>query len=338
MAAGALGGCGQAEGITAGGVVPGDTLTVYSLLPLNGPQAPVARDFVDGQKLALSQSAGKAGGFDLTFAAVDIAARPAGEVAREAIKDPAVIALVADLDSRSARSTIPLLNAAGLLHVSPGATYTGFVARTATDDPGRWQPARRRSFDPLPPPDVEQARALAAVARPPVAVESESTPAAEALAAAVRSQLRGRLTDDARRARTVVYAGDDPEDAAGVIDGLRRENPRARILLGEALLRAGVRPRRRVHLLASAPPPGPGELDGFEPAFGRCPGPYALLGWHAMRHVIDAIEQAGERAASRSAVIDAWFSRPREPYGARAPWYVVEPGGSPCRPRYRPVS
>ena len=62
-------------------------------------------------------------------------------------------------------------------------------------------------------------------------------------------------------------------------------------------------------------PPVPGsspELRRFEAAFrerfGREPGPYAAVGYEAMRSVLAAIAEAGPRAGSRQAVIDAYFA------------------------------
>ena len=98
-----------------------------------------------------------------------------------------------------------------------------------------------------------------------------------------------RPTVAVRRARTVVYAGDDPVNARGVIAGIRRENPRATIVRG---LR-GV-PARPV-------PPG------FTEAFpGVRAGPLARSGFDAMTAVLAALRRAGQRAQNRQAVIDAF--------------------------------
>src|SRR4051812_14605887 len=60
LAAAALAGCGGAdEGISGGGKVIGRTVTVYSLATNPGS---THRDFVDAEKLALSDAGGKAGG------------------------------------------------------------------------------------------------------------------------------------------------------------------------------------------------------------------------------------------------------------------------------------
>jgi len=65
-------------------------------------------------------------------------------------------------------------------------------------------------------------------------------------------------------------------------------------------------------LVSSAPEPASTPaLRIFEAAFreqfGRAPGPYAAVGYEAMRGVLAAIRRAGARAGSRQAVIDAYF-------------------------------
>lgn len=303
-----LAGCGSQE-TAGGGRVVGNTLVVYSLLA----DTPVARDIVDGEKLALAEFGGISGELRVGFAVdrQDPGDREKlADTMREAIRDPQIAAAIADLDSQTARTSIPLLNAAGILHLSPGATYPGFVATypgAPADEPGRWQPSGHRTFAPLAPIDPAQAEAIAAVARAPVLVEAEAD---DLLGAEVRRRLKGRLTADPRRARTVVYAGTDTENAAGVVRSLASEAPRARILLPEALLRAGMKipAGADARFLTSAPAPGAAFADRFEERFGRCATRFARLGYDAMRSVVAAIERVGRRARNRRRLADAWLA------------------------------
>ncbi|MGH2969737.1 MAG: hypothetical protein ACRDK0_11835, partial [Solirubrobacteraceae bacterium] len=90
------------------------------------------------------------------------------------------------------------------------------------------------------------------------------------------------------------------------------------IVLPDAVTRAGVGSRlspgarRRAVFVSSAPEPGStAQLRRFERSFrerfGRDPGPYAAVGYEAMRSVLAAIARAGADAGSRQAVIDAYF-------------------------------
>jgi hypothetical protein len=117
LAAVLLVGCGQSkdEGISGGGKVIGRTVTVYSLV--NDPGG-AGRDFVDGEKLALSDAGGRAGSLAVNFTSIDLGTDEAAEAeaVRRAVNDPQIIAAVAD----ATRVTVPLLNAAGILQVAPG--------------------------------------------------------------------------------------------------------------------------------------------------------------------------------------------------------------------------
>jgi len=112
-----IAGCGNSkdEGISGGGKVIGSTVTVYSLQ--NDPGG-AALDFVDGEKLALSDAGGRAGNYAVNFTSLDLGTDEAdqAESTRRAINDPAIIAAIVDAN----KVTVPLFNAAGILQVAPG--------------------------------------------------------------------------------------------------------------------------------------------------------------------------------------------------------------------------
>jgi branched-chain amino acid transport system substrate-binding protein len=324
-----LAGCGTKEDIRRGGTVLGGTLTVYSSLP--APSRGAARDIVDGEKLALAQAQGRAAAYKVNWSSLDEAAGDPAEagarvagIARQELLDTQTIAVIGSLDSEAAMSSIPLLNAGGILHVSPGAGYAGFTERVAPGEPQRWFPAGRTTFARIVGDDRAQAGAMVAAAGARrVAIEAEATPTARALAGELRraaAAAGARIVDDPAGAGAVLYAGEDPENATGVADGLAREAPRALVVLPDAVTRGGVELRlgpgaaRRALLVSSAPEPGSTPaLRRFETEFrgriGRAPGPYAAVGHAAMHAVLDAIARAGRRAGSRQAVIDAFFRR-----------------------------
>lgn len=336
----AIAGCGSTAEIDRGGVVLGSTLTVYSLLPDDPALAATAQDIIDGEKVALEQAGGRAGVYLVNYNTLRFE-RDSAQIAdttRKALRDPAVIAVIGDLDSRSARVSIPLLNAAGLLHLSPGATYTGFLAPGPGIEPGepdRWRPSGHETFFPVAPTDVVQARALVAAAGAGrVAVEAEGSDQATALAATLAELLGDRLASDTADASAVIYAGSDPANADGVVEALRREAPKARVILPESLLRTDLptrlsrAARQRAVFLASVPPPeaDAGFAAAFERAFDRSPGPYAKVGHDAMRGVLAAIEKAGPDAGRRSAVIAAYVATKPLAQIVSAPWFEVRVG------------
>jgi branched-chain amino acid transport system substrate-binding protein len=330
-----LAGCGASEApIMAGGRVVGDAVTVYASLP--DPGEGTSRDMVDAQKLAIRQAGGQAGGLDVNFVAVDEGAigadSPPGVAAAAAekvIRDPQVIAVIGGLRSQTAATSIPLFNAAGILQVSPGAGYTGFTEPVAPGEPERWYPSGRETFSRLIADDRAQAEALLDVAGGPrVRVEAEAGRFSEALVAELQAadarDPAVRLVDE--RPDAVIYAGSDVESAAGVAEGLARELPDATLVFPDELTRAGLADRlpravrRRAVLVSSAPEPGSTpELAEFEVEFeaeyGRRPGPYAALGWIAIRRVLDAIDGAEPRSNLRRVVIGAYLDLPPAPAG-----------------------
>jgi ABC-type branched-subunit amino acid transport system substrate-binding protein len=313
-----LAGCENDEGIDRGGSVIGSTLTVYASLP--DPHSGADRDIADGEKLALAQRGGRAGEFGVNFALLDeVEDDPAerqahaADVARLIVHDPQVIAAIGAERSETARTMVPLIDAAGVLLVSPGAADPALTA-----DPV-YSPSGRRTFARAVGDDKAQAPALLEAARAAgarrVAIEHEPTPDGEALAAELRRLAGDRLEADAARADAVIYAGEDAENAAGVANGLPRG---AAAVLPDAVVRAGVErrlgpaARARAVFVSAAPRVGGRFVADFRARFGRTPGPNAAVGHAAMTAVLDAIAKAGSHANERQAVIDAFFAgRPR---------------------------
>jgi branched-chain amino acid transport system substrate-binding protein len=343
-----LAGCAD-EGITRGGAVLSDTLTVYSLLP--DPRSGAAADAVDGEKLALAQAGGRAGRFTINFSSLDEGAGgepgQVADAARDVIGDTQVIAVIGGLDTAGTRTSAPLFNEAGILQVALGAGYPGLTRRGLPDEPARYQPAAQPTLMRMVGDDDQQAAAIVAAAAGAaprtvetsgeglsgglrgrrIAIEQEAGDEAAALARKVAALAGGagaRVVDDPSRADALVYAGTDPVNAAGVADGWAREAPHARIVLPDAVVRAGVAARlspaarRRAVLVSSAPALGESAAErAFEADFrrrlGRAPGPYAAVGYEAMRSVLAALGRAGGRANQRQRVIDAFLSAPARP-------------------------
>ena len=146
----ALAGCSGAPegGISGGGKVVGRTVTVYSL---TSDPSGTNRDFVDAQKLALSDAGGRAGSLSVNFASLDLGTdeRLQAQAAKRAISDPQIIAAIVDANT----VTVPLFNAAGLLQVAPGGD-----GRLASDPQAL--PSGRRTVAAVPaaaaPADFER--------------------------------------------------------------------------------------------------------------------------------------------------------------------------------------
>jgi len=146
-----------------------DTLTIYSSLPLQGPDRGRARDMVNAIKLALQDSHGKIGPFSITYVSLDSATPEAGtwtgdkvlENARKAVRDLNSIAYIGDRDSAATALSVPLTNEGNILQVSPSSTYDGLTrASRRQGEPERFYPSGERTFARVVPADHVQASAL----------------------------------------------------------------------------------------------------------------------------------------------------------------------------------
>ena len=146
-----------------------DTLTIYSSLPLQGPDRERARDMVNAIKLALQEAGGKVGPFTITYVSLDAAKPGAGtwtgdkvlDNARLAVRDLNSIAYIGERDSAATALSVPLTNEGNILQVSPSSTYDGLTrASRRQGEPERFYPSGERTFARVVPADHVQASAL----------------------------------------------------------------------------------------------------------------------------------------------------------------------------------
>ena len=165
----ALAGCG-ADGDAGGG----DTVTVYSSLPLQGASRPLYESMVNGIRLALRQSNGRAGDVRVEYVSLDDSTAQAGTWtpegasanARRASQDDSAVAYIGEGNSGASAISIPILNESGLLQVAGSNTAVGLT----TDDPGasagepdKYYPTGERHYVRIVPRDTVQSRALVQV-------------------------------------------------------------------------------------------------------------------------------------------------------------------------------
>lgn len=162
-----LSGCGDENGsaVESGS----DTLTIYSSLPLQGPDRDRARDMVNAIKLALQEAGGKIGPLNLTYVPLDSATPQAGtwtadkvlDNARKAVRDLNAIAYIGERDSAATALSLPLTNEGHILQVSPSSTYDGLTRTSRRQgEPDRFYPSGERTFGRVVPADHVQAAAL----------------------------------------------------------------------------------------------------------------------------------------------------------------------------------
>jgi len=170
--------CGEDEeeggGGGGGGTASGDTLNVYSSLPLQGASRPQTTAMVQGIELALEQAKNKAGQFNIEYESLDDSTAQAGTWtpeatsanAREVAQDQNAIAYIGEFNSGASAISMPILNEVPIAQVSPANTAVGLTSDEAGADKGepeKYYPTGERHYVRIVPKDTVQGAALATV-------------------------------------------------------------------------------------------------------------------------------------------------------------------------------
>lgn len=329
------------------------TLTVYASLPLQGPAGPESVAVANGARLALREAGGRVGGLVVKLVVLDDATPAAGrwnpeqtaDNALTAVRDRTVIAYLGDGPSGATAISLPILNAAGVLQVSPTSGYQGLTGRQDAEkgEPEKYYPSGRRTFARPVPGDDVQARALlaslrdercrrlqvlddldvsgrglaTAVARAAVTAGIEVVGRDEVRADVDVAEETAAITE--RGADCVLVAGALAPWVPGLFDALHAADPQLELFGGEGLasdafagaLGAGTQARTHLTAPAGVLEPVPGVrafLRRYRKALGAEARSGALYGYEAMRLVLAAIERAGPLGNDRTAVTRALFA------------------------------
>ncbi|HEY4996808.1 MAG TPA: branched-chain amino acid ABC transporter substrate-binding protein [Solirubrobacteraceae bacterium] len=371
-------GCGGL-GAAATTEATGSQLAIYSSLPLQGPSAALSQQIVNGEKLALSQAGGEVGPLKIGYVSLDDADPSTGQWsasvtasnAKTAAQDPSAIAYLGDYNSGATAISLPVMNAAGILQVSPGSPYVGLTQSldAGQDEPGRFYLSGRRNFGRLQPGDPVQAAAQVALMRSlhvrrvfviddqdpfetPLATiaASDAEHAGIALAAhdSIATPEGATFTSEVEKvvqsgAQAVLFAGGGGPGALALWRELHSADPHLLLLgtssmLGEAFTSqlgpAADATYLSTPILAPAlyPPGAQRVLSEYRRSFHGEAGPYALYGYEAMSVVLAAIRRAGAHGNARQAVIDQFFATSnRDSVLGR---YSIQPDGETTLMRY----
>jgi branched-chain amino acid transport system substrate-binding protein len=335
----ALGGC-LGGGDDEPTRITGSVATVYSSAPRHGVSAAVAEEVLAGQRRALAESHGRAGGLRVRLRrlpATDNDEQPwdpalVAENAHRAADDPTAIAYLGELDYGATAVSLPITNDAGLLQVSPGDGLTSLTRRAPgrpRAGPERYYPTDRRSFVRIGPTDLREAEAIVARLRSVGATRFGLVFDREIYG----RELAAQLVDRARRDGLRVVASEEyrgrPEDVPDIVRALAERHPAAVVQLGVAgrattpMLLAmgdqlpGVPMFAASGMLASpalALPAGT-RVEAFGPALSP-----ERAGYEAMRLVLEALGRGGRdrrrvtaaalRLARRDATAELALYRP----------------------------
>jgi branched-chain amino acid transport system substrate-binding protein len=263
--------------------------------------------------------------------------------ARKAVQDRQTIAYLGELETGASAISVPILNEGGILQVSPRDTFGGLTARGGRGEPDKYYPSGMRTFTRMVPGDDEQARELIdamrsnGVRRVLLADDRELagsslgdrlTRAARTAGIDIVDRRRLDPDDDAKdgievpdnigrqvrseKADAFMYAGTYRPFALAVLKQVHKENPNVGLYANDDLALAPDLPAQAGAagsqlVLAGVAAPKDKEASDFARRFtqeyGESPHPQAVLGYQAMKLVLDAVRRAGPDAASRRRVI-----------------------------------
>lgn len=143
-----------------------DRVRIISSLPRTGVAGQVSESIVRGIRLAIDDAHGRAGRFEVEYLDLDNATAAAGRWtsegeaanARRAAQDPEVMAYLGPLNSGAARISMPILNYADLLMVSPANTAVGLTkpGLGMPGEPSIYRPTGRLNYIRVVPADDVQ--------------------------------------------------------------------------------------------------------------------------------------------------------------------------------------
>lgn len=363
-------GCGSVSGVAS---ATGNQLTIYSSLPLQGPSGGVSQQIVNGEKLALYRAGGHVGQFKVSYDSQDDSNTTTGEWdpsvtaanAKTAANDPSTIAYLGDYNSAATAISLPLINAAGIVQISPSSPYGGLTSSlyAGQDEPERFYPTGKRNFARLQPGDRAQARAQILVMRAlgvsKVYVIDDQDPfelplaqmvVADAEAAGIEVAAHDSIDTTGTTsfigeagkvaqsgAQAVFFAGGTTPETVALWQQLHSADPRLWLLGPSTMVNAsftteiGAGPAAHTLLTTPVLPVGyyPAVarpvLDAYRRRFAEQPEAYALFGYAAMNAALDAIRRAGSHGNDRQSVIDELFAAPER--NSVIGRYAIEPDG-----------
>ena len=322
-----------------------EILTIYSSLPLQGDSRPQSEDIVRAMEMALEENGGMAGDVRIEYVSLDDADPELGfwepgqveENARAAADDDTTIAYIGEFNSPASVYSIPILNEAGILQVSPSNTAVGLTRSDGAQpgEPDIYYPTGERTYGRVIPADHVQAGAIATWMRDhgctSVFILNDGGPYGKPIADQVERNARDQGLDvlgndpidvDARSfsgpagavkessADCFFFGGITQSRAPEVADEVANAVPGIAMFFADGVAESAFtnelddKIAENVFITnptldpAAYPPSAQEFFEGFRSEHGRDPEPYAIYGYEAMSVVLDSIARAGGAAAA----------------------------------------
>ena len=320
------------------------TVTIYSSLPLQGDSKPQSEDIVHAMRMALEEHGSEAAGYSIAYVSLDDATSEFGSWhpdmvaanADTAARDPNAIAYVGEFNSPASAISLPIINGAGILQVSPSNTNVGLTRADGAleGEPDKYYPTGERHYGRVVPADHVQAGALVSYMRnndcqsvfilndgnlgygKPIADQVERNALDQGLDVLGNESIDLEAKDFNEAANEVkessadcfFFGGFTMNRAVEVTKAVAATVPGIKMFFPDGCAESTF--TEHVDELSeqlfitnptlgpeSYPPLGQEFLEDFEAEHGRPPEPYAIYGYEAMSIVLDAIERAGEAAS-----------------------------------------
>ncbi|MBI4568083.1 MAG: branched-chain amino acid ABC transporter substrate-binding protein [Planctomycetes bacterium] len=143
--------------------VRGTVIKIFSSLPRTGSAKAQTDTIVNGIKMAIDENGGQVAGFTLLYQDLDDATAAAGKWtqdaeirnAQQAIDDPDVMVYIGTYNSGAAKVSMPMLNNADILMISPANTWPGLTKPGAGDpgEPDIYRPKKKINYCRVVPAD-----------------------------------------------------------------------------------------------------------------------------------------------------------------------------------------
>jgi branched-chain amino acid transport system substrate-binding protein len=350
----ACGGNDESSGGGGGGSTGRTSLTIYSSLPLQGDSRPQSESVVNGEKLALEEAGGKVGKFTIKYVSLDDATAAAGKWdpgatssdARKAAQDPSTIAYLGEFNSGASAISIPILNEAGILQISPSNTAVGLTRPQGADkgEPDKYYPSGKRTYGRVVPADHIQAAAQVTYQKDSgckkTYILNDKEVYGKGLADQVQTiaktqglQIAGNDGIDTKAAnfRTLAqkvkasgadcmfFGGITQNKGVQVFKDVHAANPTMKLFGPDGVAESpfssklGPSVEKMTYVTNPTldpklyPPSGQEFFKTYKQKYGADPEPYAIYGYEAMKVALLAMQNAGDKGNDRAAVIDSFF-------------------------------
>jgi branched-chain amino acid transport system substrate-binding protein len=338
-----------------GGTSTGSTnLTIYSSLPLQGDSRPQSESVVNGERLALEEAKNKVGKFTIKYVSLDDSTASAGKWepgktsanARKAAQDDSTIAYLGEFNSGATAISLPILNEAGILQVSPSNTAVDLTRPGAEPGaPDKYYPSGKRTFGRTVPADHIQGAAQVSYqqdegcqktyilndkevygkglsdqvskAAESAGLEIAANEGIDTKAANFRT-LATKIKDSG--ADCMFFGGITQNKGVQVFKDVNAVNPDMKLFGPDGVAESpfssklGSKVEKMTYITNPTldpklyPPSAQDFFRTFEQKYGKPPEPYAIYGYEAMKATLLAIQNAGDKGNDRQAVIDAYFN------------------------------